>query len=86
MSTYLDGNAAAGALREVFAVDITSASARCGGCGQTGVFAEVRLYVDAPGLVARCPGCDGVLMRVVKTDTDTYLDLQGLSYLKLPND
>lgn len=85
MSTYLDGNAAAGALGEVFAVDITAASARCGGCGRTGAFAEVRVWIDAPGLVARCPGCDDVLMRVVKTDTDTYLDLQGLSYLKLPN-
>ncbi len=31
--TYLDGNAAAGALREMFAVDITAAIAQCAGCG-----------------------------------------------------
>ncbi|MEV8371694.1 DUF6510 family protein [Kribbella sp. NPDC056861] len=83
--TYLDGNAAAGTLREVFAVDITAAIGRCGGCGQTGVFAETRVYMDAPGLVARCPGCDDVLLRVVTTPTDTYLDLRGLTYLRLPN-
>lgn len=84
-ATYLDGNAAAGALSQVFAVDITAAIARCNDCGRTGVFAESRLYVDAPGLVARCAGCDGVLLRVVTTPEDTYLDLRGLTYLKLPN-
>ncbi|WP_432950459.1 DUF6510 family protein [Kribbella sp. CA-253562] len=83
--TYLDGNAAAGALSEVFAVDLTAATGRCAGCGRTGVFAEARLYVDAPGLVARCPGCEDVLLRVVTTPTDTYLDLRGLTYLRVPN-
>jgi Family of unknown function (DUF6510) len=83
--TYLDGNAAAGALSEVFAMDVTSAITRCDGCGQTGVFAESRLYVDAPGLVARCSGCDAVLLRVVSTPTDTYLDLRGLTYLRVPS-
>jgi hypothetical protein len=85
-ATYLDGNAAAGALSELFAVDITAAIARCAGCGQTGVFADTRLYVNAPGLVARCPNCDGVLLRVVTTPTDTYVDLRGLTYLRLPNE
>lgn len=80
--TYLDGNAAAGALREVFAVDITAAIGQCAGCGQTGVFAETRVYLDAPGLVARCSGCDDVILRVVTTPTDTYLDLRGLTYLR----
>ncbi|MGW1345603.1 DUF6510 family protein [Kribbella sp. NPDC002412] len=85
-ATHLDGNAAAGAMSQLFAVDITAAIARCAGCGQTGVFADTRLYVDAPGLVARCTGCDGVLLRVVTTPTDTYLDLRGLTYLKVPNE
>jgi hypothetical protein len=83
--TYLDGNAAAGALREVFAVDLTAAIGKCTGCGHTAVFAEARLYVNAPGLVARCAGCDGVLLRVVTTPTDTYVDLRGLTYLRISN-
>jgi len=84
MTDYLDGNAAAGALSEVFAVDVTAAIARCDGCGQTGVFADTRLYLNAPGMVARCAGCDHVLLRVVTTPTDTWVDLRGLTYLRLP--
>jgi hypothetical protein len=83
--TYLDGNAAAGALREIFAVDLTTATAQCAGCGRTGVFAEARVYLDAPGMVARCSGCDSVLLRVVSRPSDTYLDLRGLTYLRVPN-
>ena len=85
MTTYLDGNAAAGVLSEVFAADITAAIGQCNGCGRTGVFAETRVFVDAPGMVARCSGCDEVLLRVVTTPTDTYLDLRGLTYLRLSN-
>jgi hypothetical protein len=85
MTTHLDGNAAAGLLGEVFAADITAAIGQCNGCGRTGVFAETHVYLDAPGLVARCTGCDGVLLRVVTTPSDTYLDLRGLTYLRLPN-
>ncbi|WP_433168989.1 DUF6510 family protein [Kribbella sp. CA-247076] len=85
-ATYLDGNAAAGALSALFAVDITAAIARCAGCGQTGAFADTRLYVDAPGMVARCAGCDHVMMRVVTTPRDTYVDMRGLTYLKVPNE
>ncbi|HEY3561449.1 MAG TPA: DUF6510 family protein [Kribbella sp.] len=85
MTGYLDGNAAAGVLSELFAVDLTAAVAQCNGCGRTGVFAESRVYVDAPGTVARCPGCDAVLLRVVSTPSDTYLDLRGLTYLRVPN-
>ena len=83
--TYLDGNAAAGALREVFAVDITAAIGQCAGCGRTGVFAEARVYLNAPGMVARCSGCDDVLLRVVSTPNYTFLDLRGLTYLRFPN-
>jgi hypothetical protein len=85
MSNYLDGNAAAGPLSELFAVDLTAAIAQCNGCGHTTVFADSRVYVDAPGIVARCTGCDSVLLRIVTTPNDTYLDLRGLTYLRVPN-
>ena len=83
-ANYLDGNAAAGALSDVFAVDLTTAVGRCDGCGRTAVFAESKLYVDAPGMVARCNGCEAVLLRVVTTPDNTYLDLRGLTYLRVP--
>jgi hypothetical protein len=81
--TFLDGNAAAGRLREVFAVEVTTARVRCGGCGRTGVLAEAHVYLDAPGLVARCAGCEAVLLRLVQSPEHTWLDLRGLTYLQL---
>lgn len=83
MTDYLDGNAAAGVLSEIFAVDLTTAIGQCNGCGRASVFAESHVYVDAPGTVARCPGCEAVLLRVVSTPTDTFLDLRGLTYLRV---
>jgi hypothetical protein len=80
--SFLDGNAAAGVLREVFAVDVTSARGSCVGCGRTGPMAEARLFADAPGLVLRCAGCDAVLLRLVSGGGRRWLDLRGLSYLQ----
>jgi Family of unknown function (DUF6510) len=80
---HLDGNAAAGALSEVFAVEITSAIGQCAGCGRTGPMAETRLYANAPGLVLRCAGCDAVLLRLVGAEGRRWLDLRGLAYLQL---
>lgn len=79
----LDGNAAAGELRTIFAVDMTTARGRCAGCGRTAALAETRLYTQAPGLVVRCSGCDGVLLRLVTGPGHTWLDLHGLSYLQI---
>lgn len=84
--SYLDGNAAGGPLREVFAVDVTTAVGRCEGCGRTGPVAEARVYgepPEAPGMVVRCPGCDGVLMRFVRSNGRAWLDLRGMTYLQL---
>jgi hypothetical protein len=81
--TFLDGNAMAGALGEVFAVDVTTAMGRCVGCGAVAVLAEAHVFMDAPGAVVRCPGCDSVLLRMVNAPDRTWLDLRGLSYLQL---
>jgi Family of unknown function (DUF6510) len=80
--SYLDGNAAAGELSKVLAVDITTAQAQCGSCGATRRFAEARLYVDGPGLVARCGVCEQVLLRVVSARQSVFLDVRGLTYLR----
>jgi hypothetical protein len=81
--SYLDGNVAAGELGEIFVVDVTAAAGQCVSCGRTAVMAEARVYIRAPGLVARCPGCDNVLFRLVKGPGRTWLDLRGLAYLEL---
>ena len=79
---YLDGNAAAGRLGEVFAVDVTAAQGECVGCGSIAPMAETRLYVDSPGLVLRCAGCDAVLLRLVSGGGRHWLDVRGLTYLQ----
>jgi Family of unknown function (DUF6510) len=88
MSTdsHLDGNAAAGLLREVFAVDVTAAQGQCVGCGTIAAMAEARLFADAPGLVLRCAGCGGVLLRMVSGGGRHWLDVRGLAYLQFSDD
>lgn len=80
---WVDGNALGGVLREVFALDVTGAMGRCAGCGRVGMVGETRVYDHAAGMVARCPGCDDVLMRVVTAPDRVFLDMHGLSFLEL---
>lgn len=80
--TWTDGNLLGGPLGELFAVDVTRAVGQCDGCGQVAVLAETRVYTQAPGIVARCAGCDGILLRLVRTDGRSWLDLRGLSFLE----
>ena len=82
MSDYLDGNMLAGTLGELFTMDVTTAVAECVSCGTSGTIAQVRVYPDAPGLVARCPGCDSVLFRLVRGPGRAWLDMRGVSYLE----
>jgi len=79
----LDGNAMAGILSEVFAFDVTTAVGRCRGCGRSSAVAELAVYGPEPGLVARCPGCTDVLMRLVRTANEVWLDLAGMTGLRM---
>ena len=85
MSSYsddhLDGNAAAGELSNLFAMDVTTAEGQCSHCGATRQFAQAHLYVGGPGLVARCSDCDNVLLRLVNTQHHVFLDLRGMAYV-----
>jgi hypothetical protein len=53
-------------------------------CGSTRPLAGLRVYSHAPGLVARCPSCEEVVMRLVRTPTSAWLDLPGAVYLRVP--
>ena len=78
---YLDGNAAAGELGRIFAMDITSAEGQCTNCGSKSRFAEAHLYVQCPGFVARCAVCGHILLRLVNSQQHIFLDLRGMTYL-----
>lgn len=78
----LDGNAAAGTLREVFTTEVTTAIGTCGGCGASDAVGALHVYVSA-GIVLRCPHCDAVLLRLVQDERRVWLDLTGLRSLEL---
>jgi len=80
---YLDGNAAAGELSRIFTMDVTAAGGRCAHCDATKPFAEAHVYMDGPGVVARCPVCEHVLLRLVNVRQRVFLDVRGMTYLRL---
>ncbi|WP_394619810.1 DUF6510 family protein [Lentzea sp. JNUCC 0626] len=82
--THVDGNALAGDLREIFAVDLTVATGQCSGCGYKGSVASLRVYHNAPGVVARCPACEEVVLRLVRGRDRAWLDLRGTVSLEIP--
>ncbi|MET8277740.1 DUF6510 family protein [Micromonospora sp. NPDC005174] len=82
--SYLDGNMLDGPLRELFAVDLSTATGRCENCGMTGSMASLHVYSHAPGLVARCPSCESVMVRLVRGPDRAWLDMRGVTYLQVP--
>ena len=78
-----DGNTMAGPLSEVFAVEVTTAVGRCRGCGTSSQLATLRVYGPEPGFVGRCPECESVLMRLVRTSDALWLDLGGMSAVRI---
>ena len=53
-ATMLDGNAIAGLLQELFAVEITTAVGTCATCGASEPVGAVHAHRGA-GIVLRCP-------------------------------
>jgi Family of unknown function (DUF6510) len=74
----LDGNAIAGALHAAFGREMTSVSGTCATCGRTNPVAQLRVYVRAPGAVARCPGCGEIQLVLVEARGFVCVDLSGL--------
>ena len=77
----LDGNAIAGRLIEVFGAEMTTATGVCAGCGARRQVAELTVYVQAPGAVARCPTCEAVVMVFTKIRGINCVDLRGIEML-----
>jgi hypothetical protein len=73
----LDGNAAAGLLREVFAFDATAARTTCAGCARVAPIGELRLYAVEMGAILRCPSCNEAVVRIARTPRGLWLDLRG---------
>jgi hypothetical protein len=83
VTRMLDGNAIAGDLGEIFAVDLTTAVATCAGCRHPSVVATLRVWGQEAGVVARCPSCDDVILRFVRGPEQAWLDLRGAVSLRI---
>lgn len=81
----LDGNAAAGILRDLFATDVTAAFATCKGCGRVGPMGTLLEYGHAMGVILRCPSCDSAVLRIVRTPGWLRVDASGISLLRIPD-
>ena len=78
----LDGNAVAGLLQEVFAVEMTTAIGTCGGCGATDAVGAAHVFRGA-GIVLRCPHCDNALVKIVRDDTRVWIGFPGVRTLEV---
>lgn len=80
----LDGNAAAGLLRELFVHEMTVAVGTCASCRAATQLGALRVYRHAPGLVMRCPACGAVMLRVVHGHDRYWVETVGLRLLEIP--
>jgi Zn finger protein HypA/HybF involved in hydrogenase expression len=81
-SLMLDGNAVAGLLQEVFAVEMTTAIGTCAACGAAEAVGETHVFRGA-GIVVCCPHCDNALMKIVRDDTHLWIGCQGIRMLEV---
>jgi hypothetical protein len=79
----LDANATAGLLYEIFGVEMTASASECAHCGNEGEVGTLLAFTQGPGIVLRCSACESVVLRIVQTADEIYLDARGAVYLRL---
>ncbi|MDQ3822632.1 MAG: DUF6510 family protein [Actinomycetota bacterium] len=78
----LDGNAVAGLLQEVFAVEMTTAIGTCDGCGAADAVGALHVFRGA-GVVMRCPHCENALVTIVGDGTRVWIGFAGVRTLQV---
>lgn len=78
----LDGNAVAGMLSEVFAVEMTTATMTCGNCGTADAVGAMHVFRGA-GIVLRCPDCGNAMAKIVEDGTRMWLNFGGMQALEI---
>jgi uncharacterized protein DUF6510 len=81
----LDGNAAAGILRDIFVHELTAARGECAHCGTVAMMGGQHLYMYplSPGAVLRCSSCGSVLMVLVRGRGRYRVGLGGLKWMEM---
>jgi hypothetical protein len=83
-SLMLDGNALAGLLHELFNTEMTVAPVECASCGRYGEMGSLWAFIETPGYILRCPGCQNIIMRITVTPEQAYVDARGATFLCIP--
>ncbi len=79
----LDANAVAGIFQEIFGAEMTAAPTECANCGNEGQIGTLLAFVQAPGIVLRCPACENIVVRITQTPEAFYVDARGAVYLRV---
>lgn len=82
--SHVDGNAIAGPLSEIFSADMTMATARCDGCGDRSPLAMAMVYVKPNAWIVRCHVCDTMMLTLIKSANEYWIDIDGLDALAIP--
>jgi hypothetical protein len=79
----VDGNALAGPLSDLFAVDLTAVSVTCAACWKRQPLAALEVYAGGPALIARCRSCQesccglGALGRTLSWTSEALLSSES---------
>lgn len=79
----LDANAVAGVFQEIFGTEMTVAPTECAHCGTEGEIGTLLAFIQAPGIVLRCPSCENIVLRITQTPEAFYIDARGAVYLRV---
>ena len=79
----LDANGVAGLLFDVFGAEMTAEMTECTYCGNEARMGTLLAFTQGPGVVLRCSACENVMIRIVQTPEEIYLDARGAVYLRL---
>jgi Family of unknown function (DUF6510) len=82
-ATWLDGNALAGLLAEVFGTEMTTAQHRCRSCQTLSALGAHRAYRGA-GVVLRCPACGDLGLRIATLPDRYSVHFTGAWELAMP--
>jgi hypothetical protein len=82
-AAWLDGNAVAGLLAEVFGAEVSAVVRACGTCGTAAPVGAHRAYRGA-GLVLRCPACADVAIRIAQLPDRNVVQIRGSWSAELP--
>ena len=82
-ASRLDGNSVAGLLHEIFGTEMTTALGTCGSCSVDEPLGAMHAYRSA-GVVLRCPHCNHMLVKIVDSETATWISSTGVRTLRIP--